>query len=300
MNRGYEKYSKNPYEIPRVVLASISDEIQLDENLEPPFTRTRSGNTANLFIDVASGTPLTVTPADRICSAGTALSRINRLYLTFLSFRWFTPNINPRNNVFSFVWTITGQTYVITLAQNNLLGLARWQYLVAAMNTAVGIANFTVGPALFIPNTYTITSTAGTFYFNEGSSGVDKGRFLWGFSNLNTGPASVFAFQTFTYFTENYTRYIDVSSFELTQYSKCDSGGNAVPSDILIRYNVNTTQYGQYEYSTITTPVSINFSRERNITSVDIHITDEFNDLLYIVPEAWSTFSFNITLVCEM
>jgi hypothetical protein len=300
MNKREEQANKNPYLLQRVVLSSVSDEIQLDENLEPPFVRIRGSNSNFIYIDLSSKSDPSINPASRICNIERGAPRINRIRVNYISFRLFSPNINPRNNVFVFTRISTGITYTITLAEQNSIGLARYTILVNAMNTAVGGPVFVLSTIASCPNTYSITDVGGSWYFSSTSIGARNGRYLWGMNTTNTGLASAGVGQIFTYFTENYTRYIDISSNELTQYAKLDPSGYDLSDQVLYRYNITSTNFGDYEFAVTTDTANINFDRSRSLQTIDITLTDEFSQLLYIPRSAWGCFSFSITFIGEM
>lgn len=298
-NRDYEQ-SKNPYLIPRVVLSSISDEIQLDENYEPPFVRKRAANSNYVYIDLSIGSNPNTNPASRICKVDRGVPRINRLRLAYLAFRYYSANINPRNNVFTFTRVSTGITYTITLPEQNSLGLLRYTNLTAAMNTAVGLIVFTVGPNLVYPNTFDITDAGGPFYFDPNSIGVKNGRYLWGFNSTNTGISNANVGISLTYTSENYTRYIDIRSNELTQYSKLDPAGANLSDTVILRLDNINSILGRYETLLLPIEVSLNYDRSRSLDTIDIQLEDEFNQLLYIPQFAWGSFIFIISVVGEM
>lgn len=300
MNKTYD--ITNVYEIPRVVLAPVSDEIQLDENLEPPFVRGRETNSQLITILVQNKTS-SRSPCDQIIDLTRTVPRINRLRITFISFRYLSPNINPLNNVIEFVRAGNLFRAILTPDQN-LVGLPRYQALATAMNLAIGIVGeFVAAAHPTLANTYSIVSSLGvTWRFNNSATsiGVQNGRFLWGFNELNYTPGTENIVQLLCSYTESYTRYIDILSYELTQFTKIDISGSNVPAECLIRYQINTTVYGTYEFAELNNTGSLNYNRSKSIGSIDIQIRDEFGNLLYIPSVCFSSFVLNLTLLAQL
>lgn len=291
----------NVYELPRVILSPVSDEMQLGENLEPPFVRTRETNSQLIVINMQTEN-INESPCDQTVYLERAVPRINRLALTFISFRYLSPNINPLNNTFSFIRT--GTNFVATIAvDQNLVGIARYNALVAAMNLATGVpGEYAVTAHPTLANTYIISNTLpGTpWRFVNSSNGIKTGRFLWGFNPTNYNVGNEAQSHTLSSYTESYTRWIDVISYEITQFTKIDISGTKIPAECIIRYQLNTTVYGTYDFAAITTLASLNFNRSRSLSVVDIQIRDEFGNILYIPKISWSSFVFNMTLLAQL
>lgn len=290
---------KNPYDLPRVVLASISDEIQLDENLEPPFVRVRDTNSQYMHLENSQNVAGNY-PYDVNITLDRSLPRINRLSFIHFSFRNFAPNINTRNNSFSFI--AGGVSYTATMvADQNLLGLARYQALCLAMNAATGNpGEFTVAAGTLF-QTYVITNNLPrTWRFTYVSNGVKKGRYLWGINSLNYSPGTEALSHTLTYFQENYSRFVDLRSYELTQYTKTDISGTNIGSEVIFRDYIDDIAYGEYRVDRVINNVSLNYDRSRGIAVCDMQLLDEFGELYYCPVLNYPSAIFQIVLIASM
>lgn len=291
---------RNPYELPRVVLAPIADEIQLDENLEPPFIRVRDTNSQYIQLDTSLHSAYQ-NPAQSVITINRAMPRVNRIQMAFFAYRSYTPNINPRNNVFTFIQS--GVPYIAVIpADVNYVGLARYQQLAIAMSSAVGVVGeyMAVGDPN-IPNAWILSNTNGhTFRFEYIGSGITRGRFLWGFNERNYSVGTEALLHVLVSYTESYSRYLDISSFELTQYTKIDTAGTNVPAEVLFRYFLTDVTFGQSTFTGFTQSPSLNYDRSRSISSVDIDILDEFGETFYIPELAWGSSVFYIVLIASM
>lgn len=291
---------KNPYEIDRVILAAVSDEIQLDENLEPPFVRVRDTNSQFIEID-SSKNPPTNNPSQLSVLLDRSMPRVNRLSIVFFAFRNFAPNINPRNNVFTFIRG--GVPFTATIAPDqNLTGLARYTALVTAMNVATGVpGEFTVVAHPTYVQTFIITNTlANLWRFNYISNGVVRGRYLWGINQLNYAVGTDAVVHILSFYTESYSRYIDIISYELTQYTKIDISGVNVPAECIFRYFLTDVTYGQSAFIGFNQTPSLNYDRSRAIVSIDINLLDEFGELYYVPNQQWPVAVTYIVLLAAM
>ena len=290
---------KNPYEIPRVILASISDEIQLDENLEPPFVRVRATNSQYLHLDNSQNISPNY-PYEVNINLDRSLPRMNRISFIHFSFRNFAPNINPRNNVFDFYRS--GVLYTATLTPDqNLVGINRYNALIAAMNTAVGTPGEFVVSAYTLVQTMRIENTLGNLWrFSNTSNGVKKGRYLWGINSTNYNVGTDSVAKILTYFQDNYSRFIDIRSYELTQYTKIDIAGTNIGSEVIFRDYIDDMAYGEYRVDRVISKVSLNYDRSRAIVTADIQLLDEFGDLYYVPIENYGSAIFQIVLIAYM
>lgn len=297
MNKTFD--IKNPYEIPRVVLAAVADEIQLDENFEPPFVRTRDTNSQYMQLDTSKNPPDN-NPSQVVVNLNRSMPRVNRISIVFFAFRNFAPNINPRNNVFNFV--DNGVSYTATLTPDiNLTGLTRYQALCLVMNVATGnVGEFTVVAGTF-PQSYVISNSLGrSWRFDNSSNGVTRGRYLWGINSRNYSPGTEAVSHLLVYYQESYSRYIDITSYELTQYTKIDVAGVDVPAECVFRYFLTDVTYGQSTFIGFNQTPSLNYDRSRSIASVDLTFLDEFGELYYIPVEIWPAVINYVTMIAYM
>jgi hypothetical protein len=291
---------RNPYQLPKVILAPVSDEMQLDENLEPPFIRVRDTNSQYMQLDTSKNTALD-NPSEAVIPLNRSMPRVNRIKIVFFATRYFSPNINPRNNVFNFI--NNGVQFTAILAPDqNLIGIARYDALALAMSTAIGLPGaFTASASTNFANTYTISGgLTNSFRFLKTSNGIINGRYLWGFNERNYNVGTDSLEQTLTSYSESYSRYIDVSSFELTQYTKIDTAGTDIPAETVFRFFLTDVVYGQSIFTGFTQSPSLNYDRSRAISSVDLQLLDEFHQLLYVPTQHWGSSLTYIVMVAEM
>jgi hypothetical protein len=291
--------SSNPYQLPRIILAPVSDEIQLEEDLEPPFVRVRDTNSQYLQIDTSTAA-LGTNPAQVVITLSRVMPRVNRLKIVFFSFRDMTPNINIRNNVFTFIRG--GVPFTATIPEGNLNGIARYNALAAAMSAATGVpGEFIANLSTVYPSSIFITNTAVTpFRFINTGSGIIRGRYLWGFNPRNYGTGTDAVAHLLTYFNENYTRYIDIASFELTQYTKIDTSGSRVSAEVVFRQFLTDVTLGQLVFTGFTQSPSLNYNRSRALGIVDLEILDEFGEIYYIPQQFWDSFCLTVVMIAEM
>jgi hypothetical protein len=131
---------------------------------------------------------------------------------------------------------------------------------------------------------------------------INTGQFMFGFSPLNTGPTLVSTF-ILSNTSLSYTRFVNVNSLELTQYSKLPASGVDTTSQNIIRvFIVDALATSQ---STISFPIEYplqwtNFARDRNITTVDFQLIDEWGQFLYIPSIFYGNFYLLLSLYTEL
>jgi hypothetical protein len=299
----------DPYKIPLVSLAPISDEQQTDSNLEPPFVRVRSGNSSFLHLDGGSKDR----NSDLNNSVFTIGTQENRLYtrkiqrfsLAGVQLGLNTPNINPRNNVVIFE-SSPGVIHTSSIPEGyyESLDTAIAGSALTALETALNSATpasgitFTVSwPRSTNPVASKfqglITATAPFRFFEDPSNlMLVKGATLFNLprdQNFTVSKTLGAAFLV-------YSRYIDVCSYALTQYSKNPTSSNQGPSNLYARFFLtpafNTHAISSTELDFAILPPSTeatNFNRSRAFEKVDITLRDEFGDLFYIPSIATNT-----------
>lgn len=311
----------DPYLVPQVTLAPVSDEQQTDENLEPPYIRLRSANAGFLHLDGGFEDANSQTPDNASFTIGTQLNRlytrkIQRFSVAGLQSFLATPNINPRNNVVIYETVpAAGGPHVATIpegwytALNNATADSALTALQNALNAAVPpppAATFTVlwarGVTPAANPLQAIINTGGGFTFrfslNTASTMLFKGK------NLFNLPAD----QTFTAIKTLgaafliYSRYLDICSSALTRYTKNPTASNQGPFNLYARIYLQSplvepsvpnpggfpTMGGAFAAFQPSIE-STNFRRDRAFESVDITFRDEFGDPFYIPSLATGT-----------
>jgi hypothetical protein len=280
--------------MPPVLLAPISDNLQNDSNLEPQFVRIRESTTADLYLDTAKGT--------YNGNATWSLSNMSMAFINKISpiaVRIFgqIPNINIRNNVFTF--TTNGTNSFTAVIPEGFYGVTATAMgaLLAALNAAGSGETFTTvvvsGSTLYNLNStglFSFTGGSGTFGgpggYGEFGFGIPIGTPLA--DTLVIGAVSLF-----------YTRYIDVDSRQLTQFSKLPPAGVNVRSSTLSRLGVPPLITAPAYYTELVDPVQwFSFNPSYSIQTVDLCLYDEFSQPLYI-PSYVNNFAVEVKLLAQ-
>lgn len=93
-----------------VKLVPMQDSETGDENIEPPFVRVRSGNTAYMYLDTSPETQKNdnntaewiIGDAGPDTRSNLYARKFKRSACRFVEIMWATPNVNPRNNTIIF------------------------------------------------------------------------------------------------------------------------------------------------------------------------------------------------------
>lgn len=295
MNRlaGNTKF-RNPYEDKGVILVPISDEIVNDENLEPQMIRVRSNNNSYIFIDNEIRKDDT-NPVDLILGGNNSVlfaRKIRRWAVAQFNISWTVPNVNPRNNVLTFEYNLPGNRETITIpegfysSQEQLL-----DELIAQLNTKTGITGITFSysqPQDTAGNVInrrcaTISGAGGTFRFYDEATGltspmIQRGEHLINLSTNNTFTTSKNAGSI----NLQYTRYFDITSFALNQYTKNPSSSNALgATNIVIRVPI-TDRDAHIEIYELRNLSWVNYNSSQTLTNIDFQLVDEHGELLYV------------------
>jgi len=291
----------SPYTEQRVILGAVSDELQQDENLEPPFVRIRSKNTAHVYIDTSYTS--SVNPANIVVGyqGGDLFTRkVKRYAVDGLEVPWVTPNVNIRNNSLTFAVDTIGNTFTATIPEGfypTVVGL--FTALATAMTTASS-DTFTVTQLGIGSNAYTLAVAGHTFQLLSGTM-INLGQFQYGFLPTNLG--GMVASRVLANVSLSYTRFVNINSLALTQYTKLPASGiDTVSSNILKLYILNQAlEPGSIFLPLIGSALQYtNFQRDTNITDVDIQLYDEWGQFLYIPDAFRDNFYISIVLTVEL
>jgi hypothetical protein len=300
----------NTYDFQRVILSPVSDEQQVDENLEPPFIRQRSGNYSAIFLDSFSYD-------DRLnevqndghwlleSKAEIFVRRIKRLSVSAILMSNAIPNINPRNNEISFMSSVNGSVLTVSIPEGFYTAATATAALVFALNSVTLQSGITftantviVGSDKFI----TLTGTSG--YKFMPSKFTTTGHAFWGFDPNDTsliGPAAPF-YTTFNMgaITEVYSQYYDICSFALTQYVKASNTGNTVPSNLIGRVYTMPHVGNKIIREEFRNLTWINFSLKQTLQSVDLFVLDQFKQRIYVPQPVISNFFVTLAILGEL
>lgn len=284
-----------------VILAPVFDSYATDENLEPNFVRTRAPNQNLLYIN-SDQQGDTENPAYVVTKLDLPLNRVSRISLSYLSFRNYTPNvIEGRND--TFIFSVNNNIYTITVPEANYSLLQRWQVAIGRLTIALPTFTYAISLSTQYANTVEISSFgSGNSFRIIGGNAVEKGQYMWGLNDTNSGPGSEGTNYKFTSFTESYTRWVDVCSSELIQYSKIRTGGFRIPNGHILRYFLNTAVFGSYEYAEFDVNSNSwnNFNASRSLQNIDIRIIDEFGELYYVPKQCWGAFNLSLVFICQL
>lgn len=295
----------NPYFPQQVSLAPVSDEQQTDENLEPPFVRVRSGNECFIFADsevreAPANVPQALAP-DLFNATSFSLGggnhqfyarKLKRLAVAGIQIANCVPNVNPRNNSVSFFSTASGLTHTVVIPEGQYTTRATLTAaLQAALNTATGASGLTWTITANPLNAcqYTLATAGGDFHFILTSPMVLYGRYLFNLpqDQANTNVKTMGAVYGL------YTRYIDIISAAMTEYTKNPWSSNSrVPSGLVARVFVGPLSGFGASAGGISSdgmsffagaePAPINYNRSRAIEVIDLTLRDEFGQPYYI------------------
>lgn len=292
---------KNPYKGVEVILGSISDNIQNDQNLEPQMVRIRAQNNGVIFLDSAF-------KGERDSETNfvlkTTARKIKRLAVGGMQICLDIPNVNQRNNIVGFFSTNSASNHFVRVPQGfYTTPTTLMTALVTALNTASGASGLTWS---FIPDAgdriagVTLSTAGGSFHFLNDSTiptglaplppliaeqihpisfYVKRGTYLWNLP-ITTFDSSIKAIGPICL---QYTRYIDFESFALSQYTKApmlDSKDGA--TDIIFRVFLNVGEPKAQLISASTPLRWTNYNMEQTLATVDFRILDEWNDEVFL------------------
>jgi hypothetical protein len=288
--------------ITQTQLAPVYDNYALDENLEPNFVRIRAPNQNFLYINSEQQKD-TEDPSYLVTKLDLPLNRVSRITTAYFNFYNVTPNINQRNNNVTILTNTGFKTF--TVPEGNYTTIVdRWTAIMAQLAIADPGLTYNVISSPLYANTAQVTLLAGANMRVVSGSMVECGRYLLGLNTTNTGAGITQAVWNFSAITDNYTRWIDVLSNEITTYSKLRPGGYRIQPGHLFRLFINdiSSRFNNYIYFTNETPALewINFNSSRSIENIDIRLIDEFGKNYYIPLQHWPTFNISILFLCQL
>ena len=308
---------QNPYRQQGVILAPVSDNIQSDVNLEPPFVRKRHGNLGYCYIDSNGSTgKLNNFTVGQNQASFLFAQKIKRYAMSSIRMAYNVPNVNPYNNqVIVVLGGLSSQSFTFNMPEGYYYKVTDFitQFATSINASAQPITSnvstftFTIDP--HNPELYTISILSGyTFYFSNQSTMVRYGQYL---CNLPTeqvlstskGMGSIML---------TYTRYIDITSYSLNEYNKNHSTSDGLgKNNLLFRLyetptgldqNGNFMTFSKDRFISRTNLSWINYERDKSLSVIDIQIYDEFGNLLYIptYPDRPSDFYIMFEILTEL
>lgn len=285
----------DPYRATKVSLAPVSDEQQTDENLEPPFVRVRTGNESFVFADSEiRDAPSDLFNVDDFTLGGGNhqfyVRKIKRLSIDGIQFALCTPNVNIRNNTITFFSTTSGTNHTVVVPEGLYPSApALATALQTALNTATGASGLTWTITVNPINAcqYTLSVAGGTYHFILSSPMIMFGRYLYNLPQDQANTAS----KTMGGVFGLYSRYVDIISNALTEYTKNPSSSNARgPNGLVARVfiaspltpGVGGITSGAVDFFASAASVGYNYDRSRALETIDVGLRDEFGQPFYI------------------
>lgn len=296
---------KNPYEIQRVVLAGVSDEMQQDGNLDAPLVRIRHGNTGFMFLDTSIATRNNTNQSQTSWILGVSqdggslhVRRIRRFAVVYIDMSWGVPNMNTYNNMFTFLSTVSGLTHTVTVPvgmySSPTVAIAA---LVAACNTVVGASGITFSSTSTLVGSNLYYTLNGNFIWQlrpDLMPNFNQVQTFWSMPDTFAGtsmPIGPLLMQ--------YTRYIDITSNGLMKYTKQVNSSNNQKGSLLNRIYVNDPLATIIRYE-ITQPAWHNFDPSDTVASLDLAAFDEFGNSVYLFQPTANNFNIELALLTEI
>lgn len=309
--QGTYKY-KNPYDksYRPVVLPSLSNEIYQDQNLEPQMMRIRASNNGKLYLSSKDDSLSATDPSDVILGYPTVgehqrsiifANKIDKFAVTNVVLYWGTPNVNPRNNEYTFHSTFSGNDHSVIVTPgfyktpNDLMTA-----IINGLNSVTAQSGLTFSFSLDPLSDSiagTLSAAGGNYYFIVDSF-LKKSRYLWGppLSQTPTNGKQFGAVQL------QYTRFIDFASTKLESYAKMRSANSFNgENNIIFRLNlVDQIEPGVVRAAT-EEPRFINWDSTENMSAIDIRLYDEWGEQLYVplYNDSETNLDWNMTILTE-
>lgn len=279
---------KAPSEYPQVVLARGATQLLSDQDfnqLEPQTIGIRPSNTSTSSI-VVDKDPAVSDRVRGILQSGTLFAtRVLKLSVKRMFINTITPNVNERNNTVTFFSTNSGVEHTVTIIEgfyNTVTALM--DALVAALNTATGASGIVFSHLVPATNPIisVLTAVGGSYHFNVASTTITRGEFLY---NLPTSQADTLT-KTVGAISGLYTRWVDLVSQSLTQYTKNPNtsnvqGNNGLVHRLFVDPDANAEDFIQEIVENL---VWWSWNTGNTISNFDFELLDEFSEL-YFVPQ---------------
>lgn len=262
---------------------------------EPQLVAILPSNTASIFLDSShrDGAPKYLPPYSPESSVyNCRLSEINtdnviRLKFRLLSYEYIFHNVNQRNNVLRFFSTVTSLFYSVVIPEDTYsTSLLLINAVVLALNTVTASSGLTFSQTIAnaASRTYNLISAGGSYYIDPLCSMAIKGIPLINLPLYNPAlgmppPTSQLVGPINLY----YTRYIDISSVDLTSNAKSFSVSNTRFSNtgLLVRYTLNNPIEGTTLDLNTTESTWFNWDNRKSLNYLTVKFTDEFGDIVY-------------------
>lgn len=257
---------------------------------EPQMVQNRPPNSSIIYLD-SQASVLETNKVNMILSsvkrpgefASNLTNSICRLSVDSCDLFYCTPNVNPTNNNIIFYSSVTATTYSVLIPMNfYTTASSLMTAIVTAMNTVSGSSSLTFSQSAvsYSPSMFNLNAAGGSFYILPTCNAVTNGQQLYNLPNSTTLVTTTLVGNMALY----YTRFIDICSSRLNQYSKHQSLSNNGTINIVFRIFVDDPTKIHWIGQAFNFRVSYAFDPSDSITYIDFQLRDQFGNLLYIPP----------------
>lgn len=290
----------------RIILDPINSQLYKEDSKEPQYVTFQYQNQGEIFldsqycVDKITPTHLSIstkkTPTDR---ENTLFTNVSRVAVQSAGLFYTSPNVNPRNYEITFYSSVSNNFHTTQLVEGfytNTTSLI--DHIILRLNTLTGSTGLTFSKTVNYTDCYNLISTGGDYYFDLNCSAIKKGYQLYNLPRdqipTNTKRVGVMGLW--------YTRYIDITSKQLTRYSKMPSRSTGYNQNLVERLFIgDPTKPGiiaQYQSNSSI----FNYKHTDNVSVIDFQLFDQFGDPLYLGGAPWNDtdggffFDVNITV----
>lgn len=228
----------------------------------------------------------------------------NRVSVVSFGFYNTIPNINPRNNQIILFSEASGTTHTVFIEEGYYPTsddiISAIEDTLNSISVATGLTfsyqPFYPGPSKM----YTLTAVGGGFRILDTCTAVTRGFITYNFESNPFNSASITVGPILGY----YTRFIDVLSDNITQFSKNTAVSNNNSQNNQIFRAFTSAEPGTPKLISRVTNndlvTTLNFNPDYTLYDIDIKLIDQFGDPLYI-PDTYNyhNFFFDIGFVFE-
>jgi hypothetical protein len=291
-----------------VKFASEEHGTVLDVNSEPQFVKVRSNNNYYVVLD-SEDMYLDVEKQEIVFSGANTpnsypypmVMRTKRFTVSSMFVTCKFLNITPRNNAIEFVYDAGPPVSYAVIPQGiYATPLTILNAIVAAMNAAIPGAfsstSFAQSPDEFEIKT---TNPARSFRFIDTCTAITRGKTVYNLPR-NTVLANTHRIGPIYGI---YPRKIQVCSRALMQYTKMHNHATNNRANLLVPIIHNAQGPLENPFIQFNETAWINFDENANLAQIDIQLLDEFNEPVYVPPDAVSGrqhLYYVINLLCEM
>lgn len=285
----------------KVELTPIPWTIYRDTDTEPQPVTSKLPSSALVYLDTEDLPP----GADRtnfvLANNIIYFGNVGRLSFVGAGIaNWYIPNVNPRNNTFTFWSSASSSFHTVVLTPGWYDDPAvLMAAIVSALNT-VSIASgltFAQAARTNYPREFNLVVAGGQYYFLNTCTAITHGDTVYNLPADQTPSVS----KIVGGMELKYTLFVDICSTTLTKYARLRSVTSNSKSSIFARAFFGGLDWGNTTYAvTSAEEFSFAFRPAEVVTSIDIQLYDSHGDLLYIPPEMEDKLIFQMTVHVEL